>query len=55
MKLSDHIVILIGFVSALTAFTVLSITGSDSGVTLHDVIVGLGGALAGVAVAKSGS
>lgn len=48
---SDHIyAILIAFLAALGCYTAVSILGSDGATVLHDVLVALVGALAGVAV-----
>ena len=49
----DHIThILVGFIAVLGAFTALKIIGVDGSDSLHDVLLALGGALAGIAVSK---
>jgi len=53
---TDHIwVILIAFVTALGCFTAAALVGTDATVigTLRDVLMGLAGALGGVAVAHN--
>lgn len=47
----DHIIyILVAFLAALGCFTAASLVGTDVTGTLRDVLLGLGGALAGVAI-----
>lgn len=51
--MNDHAaLILVAFLATLGCFTALSIVGADGGPVLHDALIGLGGALAGVAIGK---
>ena len=53
MQVKDHAaLILFAFLATLGCFTALSIVGADGGPVLHDALIGLGGALAGVAIGK---
>lgn len=54
MKLNgDHVAhILVAFLATLGCFTAISIVGADGASVLHDALIGLGGALAGVAIGK---
>lgn len=55
MKLlnGDHAThILVAFMATLGCFTAVAVVGADGMDVLHDVLVGLGGALAGIAVGK---
>lgn len=58
MNFSDHIyVILVAFLAVLGCFTAATLVGVDSTTigTLRDVLLALGGALGGVAVASKGT
>ena len=53
MRELDHIwFVLAAFLAALGCFTAVSLVGATGQEVLRDVLLGLGGALGGVAVAK---
>lgn len=56
MRNIDHIVyVLVAFLAALGCYTAVAIVGTDATGTLRDVVLTLGGGVAGVAVGKVAS
>ena len=50
----DHIVyVLVAFLATLGCFTAVALVGADASGTLRDVLLALGGAVAGVAIGKA--